>query len=155
MTEANFGMAHLDEGFITASWFRVMKAGAAMDAPLFSLRFRAIEGGMLSEMLDLNSRLTKAESYEADGTTHPVGLAFSGKKALANSFQLFQNIPNPFNDETIIGFQLPEAANAFLSVYDVSGKVMKTVGGQFAKGYHEIRIDNADLPKYWRFLLPS
>jgi hypothetical protein len=159
MTEANFGMAHLEEGFITASWFRVMKAGAAMDAPLFSLRFRAIEGGMLSEMLDLNSRLTKAESYEADGTTHPVGLAFSGKKALANSFQLFQNIPNPFNDETIIGFQLPEAANAFLSVYDVSGKVMKTVGGQFAKGYHEIRIDNADLPGtgvfYYRLETPT
>ncbi len=159
MTEANFGLAHLESGLITASWFRVLEAGTSEDAPLFSLTFKATAEGRLSEMIGMNSRLTVAESYESDGTVHPVNLAFSGKAGVASSFQLYQNVPNPFNDNTIIGFHLPEAANASLTIYDVSGKVRKTVSGHYGQGYHEIRIDEVALPGngifYYRLETPT
>jgi hypothetical protein len=36
------------------------------------------------------------------------------------------NYPNPFNPVTTISFELPEASNISLVIYDVSGKVVKT-----------------------------
>ena len=161
MTEGNFGTAHLEEGLLTTSWFRVMNVEGDKEAPLFSLTFTAKEGGQLSSMISLNSRLTKAEGYEANGIAHPVNLAFNGKDGMAGTgtFELFQNVPNPFNNATIIGFQLPEAANATLTVYDISGKVLKNINGDFAQGYHEINIDNLVLPGsgifYYRLETPT
>ena len=43
--------------------------------------------------------------------------------------QLLQNRPNPFSDRTAIGFVLPEACEAQLRVFDVSG-----VGAVLAPG---------------------
>ena len=162
MTEANFGLAHLEEGMLTSSWFRVMAAGADKEAALFSLTFTAQESGQLSDMVSLHSRLTKAEGYEQDGTVRPILMDFqpsNGMASSADAFQLYQNIPNPFKESTIIGFQLPEASNASLVVYDVSGKLVKQVSGHYAKGYHEINIEHADLPAkgifYYRLETPT
>ena len=60
---------------------------------------------------------------------------------------------------TIIGFQLPEAANASLTIFDVSGKLLKVVDGQFTQGYHEISIEDTALPGngifYYRLETPT
>lgn len=58
---------------------------------------------------------------------------------------MYQNEPNPFRDVTIIGFNLPEASRATLKVYDVTGKVVKVVRGDFAKGYNSINLDRTDI----------
>jgi hypothetical protein len=63
----------------------------------------------------------------------------------APEFALYQNRPNPFRAETLIGFMLPEAMEAILTVYDVTGKVLKVVEGDFIKGYNEISLKIRDL----------
>jgi hypothetical protein len=40
---------------------------------------------------------------------------------------LAQNVPNPFNPETTIAFNLPEAGPVRLTVYDISGKLVRTL----------------------------
>jgi hypothetical protein len=157
----NFGLALLNEGAITMSWFQVLAPANQQAERQFSLTFKAKAGGKLSGMLSLNSRFTKAEGYEVDGLRRPVALRFSeldGQLA-AERFELFQNVPNPFNGSTVIGFQLPEAATATLTVYDVSGKTVKEVRGDFAKGYHEIRLEEGALPSrgvfYYRLETPG
>ncbi len=159
MTEADFGLSNVEGGFITASWFRLIETKNGAD---FTIEFKAKQAGLLSEMLSLGSRFTKAEGYEADGAVHPVVLSFSqpdGTATVAENFELYQNVPNPFSSTTVIGFQLPEAANASLTVYDVSGKMVKTVSGFYAKGYHEIKLDNGALPSkgvfYYRLETPT
>ncbi|MDH3652436.1 MAG: T9SS type A sorting domain-containing protein, partial [Saprospiraceae bacterium] len=47
------------------------------------------------------------------------------------------NRPNPFRDQTIIGFSVPEATDATLTVLDVTGKQVKVLEGFVTKGYHE------------------
>ena len=44
--------------------------------------------------------------------------------ATASSFQLHQNIPNPFTESTSIPFDLEEEGRAELLIYDVLGKVL-------------------------------
>jgi hypothetical protein len=58
-------------------------------------------------------------------------------------FELYQNEPNPFKDKTVIGFRLPAAASATLTVYDESGRVVFTQQGDFAKGYNAMVLDRS------------
>ncbi|MEK7255722.1 MAG: T9SS type A sorting domain-containing protein, partial [Bacteroidota bacterium] len=65
----------------------------------------------------------------------------------SNQFQLHQNVPNPFVEKTTIGFELPEACHATLTIFDAAGKTVTSVAGDFAAGYHEITLDREVLPQ--------
>ncbi|MCI0495079.1 T9SS type A sorting domain-containing protein, partial [candidate division KSB1 bacterium] len=41
--------------------------------------------------------------------------------------KLFQNTPNPFNQSTIITFNLPEENFVTLKIYDINGKLVDTL----------------------------
>jgi hypothetical protein len=60
-------------------------------------------------------------------------------------FALEQNVPNPFNPHTTIRFTLPETGPASLRVYDVTGRLVKTVtAGLLKAGPHALRWDGTD-----------
>ncbi|QOJ28159.1 MAG: agmatine deiminase family protein [Ignavibacteriales bacterium] len=46
-------------------------------------------------------------------------------------FSLEQNYPNPFNPSTVIQFQIPEAGNVSLKVYDVTGRELRTLINEY------------------------
>jgi hypothetical protein len=48
------------------------------------------------------------------------------QKELPSSMKIWQNYPNPFNPSTTISFDLPEAANLNLAIYDVTGKLVRS-----------------------------
>ena len=62
-----------------------------------------------------------------------------------DGFVLYQNRPNPFGEETSIGFYFPESTSATLTMYDVSGKIVHSVKGTYGKGYHEVVLRSIDL----------
>jgi hypothetical protein len=62
-----------------------------------------------------------------------------------DQIDLFQNQPNPFKNETLIGFYLPEAMSATLVIYDISGKEIKRIAGDYAKGYNSFVINRSEL----------
>jgi len=45
----------------------------------------------------------------------------------ARDLTLHQNVPNPFNPSTTISFTLPERARVTLSIYDVQGRLVRTL----------------------------
>jgi len=60
-------------------------------------------------------------------------------------FALRQNQPNPFNPETNIPFDLPEAAHVRLELYDMSGRRVRVlVEGERPAGSHLLRWDGRD-----------
>jgi hypothetical protein len=68
------------------------------------------------------------------------------------ALQLAQNRPNPFAAATLIRYELPQAAPVTLSLFDVSGRVVRQlVDGVQPAGTHEITLDGTDLPAgvYW------
>ena len=60
-------------------------------------------------------------------------------------FELYQNNPNPFAKETTVGFKLPEATDAKLTLYDVTGKIIRVYELQGQKGMNTVTISKSEL----------
>ena len=142
MSEEN--IAEFD-GKLTAAWFNVNSVSS--ESTLFTLVFRAIETTSLSNAISLGSDITKAEAYNIDNESADVALAVDAGVGLieGTTFELFQNRPNPFDNLTTIGFQLGEAGTAKMTVFDVTGKIVTSLQGQYSRGYNEITISKSDL----------
>ena len=61
---------------------------------------------------------------------------------------LLQNYPNPFNPTTTIPFTLREASEVSLRVYDMMGRLVRTLitGQNYPAGFHRVPFDASDLP---------
>ncbi len=140
MTLDNFGVLKVENALTTS--FDGTSVGA------FTVRFRATQAGALSKLLSVSSRITHAESYSVNNDKMEVGFRFSsatGTTLTGVGFELYQNQPNPFVHKTFVGFHLPAAAQATLTVYDETGRMLFTQQGDFAKGYNQIAIDAATI----------
>ncbi len=143
LNDDNFNFSKLKEGILNASWIST-NTSELQGKVLFTIRFSALEDGMLSQVADITSDITTAEVYDQDLNVYEMNLRFNNA-AEASSFALYQNKPNPFSNTTIIGFQLPKDGPVQLTVYDMSGKVLKVIEGTYSKGYNEIQIDQREL----------
>ncbi len=86
----------------------------------------------------------KLEALDTRGnvTTHgPIMVTV----AAPTTFELSQNYPNPFNPTTNIKYQLPQAVQVSLTIYNMLGQeVRKLVSGQQPAGYHTAVWDGRD-----------
>jgi len=142
LDESNFGLALLEEGVITTSWNSNKAINVEDNTTVFSLTFKATETVSINEILNINSRYTETEAYNGSDL-YSVALAFNGQTTI-DKFELYQNTPNPFKDITAISFNLPEATTATLKIFDVSGKVLKEMEVEGAKGFNEVTINRVD-----------
>lgn len=113
-------------------------------------------------VISTGTRMTKNARYNKVATSNslvslPVSTPYieykiRGKSSVgitehSSNFSLHQNVPNPFNDKTIISYNLKtQAKNVSLVVYDVAGAKLfeKTQAGQGA-GNYSVEIDRANL----------
>lgn len=122
VTEANVGVITND--MITMSFASGEAVTVRADEVLFTIVLKANKAGQLSEMMQINSNVTKAESYVGSGMkVQNIGLTVGSQDAAA-SIELFQNEPNPFKATTNVNFFMPQADKATLKVYDVTGRVI-------------------------------
>jgi hypothetical protein len=130
MTVNNVGV--LANGVVTMSYASNEAVNANEGEVLFTLVVRADKATTVSEVLSMSSDVTKAESYNSDLKVGNVSL--SVRTAPVASIELFQNEPNPWKGQTTVSFNMPVAASATLSVYDVTGKVITVRNIDAAKG---------------------
>ena len=141
--EINFGYRYVDQGLITSSW----NQNAALNGEdrLYSITIKAKEDIALSQVIDITSRLTTAEAYDKGYNDLAVKLKFTEPIDIVEAFVLEQNSPNPFRSYTDIRFNLPTAEQVNLNVYDINGRLLKRIRGDYPKGEHLIRLDGSDL----------
>ncbi|MEM1321184.1 MAG: proprotein convertase P-domain-containing protein [Bacteroidota bacterium] len=148
MQEANWGQQWAQEGVLTAAWGGYPGQTVEAGDLLFSLRFRAKSGGRLQRALRLSSDRTPMAVFDTIGRAYNLNLTFDQEPttAQAPATQLFQNRPNPFARETLIPFFLAEDTEVQLSVFDVSGRLVKQVQRAYPAGYHEVPLRSTELP---------
>jgi len=74
---------------------------------------------------------------EAEETTN--------NSSLPSEYALKQNFPNPFNPNTTISYQLPEASNVTLTIYDISGRKVRELQNSFeSAGFKSVNWNGRD-----------
>lgn len=66
------------------------------------------------------------------------------KSVLPTNFELSQNFPNPFNPSTTIRFSLPTASDWQLSIYNVSGQLVRQFSGSNEAGFVDVTWNATD-----------
>ncbi len=112
---------------------------------LFSIVLRSKRGGRLSHALSLSNQITQVAAFSADGDRYEVALRV-GRQSIAEAFEVFQNVPNPFDDITLVGVHLPDASQVKLTVFDATGRTIYTMQKEFSKGLHHLEILSGSLP---------
>jgi len=82
-----------------------------------------------------------------------------GRNGTPLQFRLHQNFPNPFNAETVIGYDLNANGFVNLKVFDVLGKIVKEPVREYQRaGNYQIRFDASGLPSgiyYYQLSTPA
>lgn len=79
-------------------------------------------------------------------TSEAEALVISGT-AVVDEYKLYANFPNPFNPSTTITFDLKDATNVSLVVYDVLGReVTSLLNGYQVAGRHTVNFEAGALP---------
>ncbi len=108
-----------------------------------TLQVESKVNGNLSEILAIGSDITKAEAYDEESRIMPLVLENNSENL---TFKLYQNTPNPFNESTNISFLLPYDSEVEFKFYDLTGRVVKTIKGQFPSGKSNISVKADDFP---------
>ncbi len=75
---------------------------------------------------------TEAEIVDVEFATYdgrPIAI-----KETPGTFALEQNYPNPFNPTTTISFNLPEASEYIITIYDITGRLVESISGEAPAG---------------------
>lgn len=143
----NFAVINAAAGLVTTVWHEYGEVAPGGKIELFRLVFRAKQAGNVKDWIFLGSRLTVAEAYSQEGDLMGVQLVIKeDNEEEAGRFELYQNRPNPWKNETIIPFYLDPGGKARLSIYDMAGKLVYETEGTYDIGYHEIGVSRANLP---------
>jgi hypothetical protein len=105
---------------------------------MFSIVFeRLTETGDVK--LKLNHFDMSPELYDQFENTYNIELI--NERLKRTTVALFQNRPNPLQSYTTIGFNLPEASDIELNIYNIDGELVKQISGNYPKGTNNIQVD--------------
>jgi len=103
----------------------------------------------VSDVLSIDHNLISPESYHIEGDDtqiRPIRLnSLITDQGEDQEYHLFQNIPNPFNEGTIIRFTLPRDEKVSLIVHDITGRKVLEKEADGHIGLNEIGIQSHEL----------
>jgi len=103
-----------------------------------------LESGTYNCNLIINSNSPYADSIivvPVELNVSPVGIS-ENENNIPVTYNLSQNFPNPFNPETTIKYQLPQASDVKITIYNTMGqKVKELVNKHTQAGYHNVVWD--------------
>ncbi len=117
-------------------------------AGVMTLRVEALKSGMISEMVELDRTFMTSEIYDDAEDVYNLSLDWKDENATpkGEEVELHQNRPNPWDEETIIPFELPERGEVTLSITNALGVEMTTINLEFSAGKQQYKITNESWP---------
>jgi uncharacterized repeat protein (TIGR01451 family) len=139
--ESNFFVWDEEGGVINMSWDGELDDN--VDQPLFRIALRMKTSARTSELVRIaDSDYMRAEAYMADsGKAVNVDIEFiTGSQSAEIS--LYQNVPNPWTNNTEISFFMPQAEVYRLNIYSINGQLLHTVDGNASQGVNRVELSN-------------
>lgn len=113
--------------------------------PLFYMEFKIVSPCNALQLLELNPNTLKSEAY--DDQIHIMNIAIAQRGTDPNQLtcELYQNQPNPFSEQTQIGFQVPEKQLVALKVFDVRGNIILKKEFVAEKGKNKVTLQQQEI----------
>jgi hypothetical protein len=94
----------------------------------------------------ISDRIIFSTNQTLGTVDNPILLSGKGYSVvIPESFNLSQNFPNPFNPITEIQYSIPVDSKVVLNVYDISGRLVKTLISNYqSAGYHSVKWDGSN-----------
>ncbi len=158
---ANFGtnVSHL--GKLTTYWVDNQFTGVTLDdsTTIFSLYFKAIGTEESFSVVAITDDPIFIEFSDIDGNILPVitedgmitivgPLSTDPSPSIQSNelFTLYQNQPNPFDNQSIIRFDISRSSEIEFRFYDINGKLIYSFKDSFLEGENSITINADKLP---------
>ena len=145
LDDANIATNNIENGYITTSWSNANVTHITKEDKLYTLTFRAKTNNTLSNSVEINSMITKAEIYNSQLNAENVVLTFSRSTTSEDYLSVYQNVPNPFNNKTNIGFDLGKDANVTITLMDITGKKVYERTAFYTSGSHNMLLNAEEI----------
>jgi len=151
----NIGVKFLEKGILPMIWVnpngRNEQETFAKGETLFSLKFKIRDEVKLDEDIFKIRKGRMPNSAVKNGESLNVNVLLENKKSIVvkdGKWEAISNYPNPFNELTMIKFNLTESEKVTFSIFDLNGKLVYQTEEIFEKGENEIRIYETNLPNF-------
>ncbi|MEM6966024.1 MAG: HYR domain-containing protein, partial [Bacteroidota bacterium] len=142
----HFSTANVGSGSITLCWNDYGNVLLKDKLLWFEIQFIAKDDISVKNALSINSKFTPAIGYNLNYEEIEINLNFKEENTLAqkDEFILFGNTPNPFTETTLINFYSPKKETIEITVYDMTGKLLKAYETSASKGKQSFLIRRED-----------
>jgi len=141
---SNININDIANGTMNLSWHGLTENTGSVET-LITIKVLAKMNGSVSKALSIYEKGLSAESY-FDGQVGEVILLPDNGLDSENEIVLYQNSPNPWSESTSIKYYLSSDQNVSINVYDINGKLVKSLIQDATKGMNEIEISKAEIP---------
>ncbi|MBT8229068.1 MAG: hypothetical protein KJO50_02330, partial [Bacteroidia bacterium] len=140
----NIAWQNLDEGNIVLSWNDSHKTYVKEGDVIMEFLF---EGSHDNPVLNAPQTDFNSEIYLLNKKDDLLikDIQFRNSTELKPNFVVSQNIPNPFNELTAIGFSIEKAGPVKIDVTDSNGRLIYNFEKNYPAGYNEIILKRNDL----------
>ncbi|MCC6815156.1 MAG: T9SS type A sorting domain-containing protein [Saprospiraceae bacterium] len=120
LSQESIGTQLLSQGLIKFSW---IANGSSKDW-IINIQLEAIENCNSADLFDFDNECLLSEAYNKNGEFTKLVLKNEGSTSIvsSNTIVLYQNIPNPFSDKTLIPVESLKPCSSVFNVYDINGK---------------------------------
>ncbi len=141
-------------GNLRISWFSLDGEGVSVDnkEAMFTLSFVALQDiNNILEYINLGNKALLTEAHNSNLERLDINLnvdealTTSSSEVSVNHFDLKQNAPNPFNDQTQISFVLPRNMQANLKITNALGQTVKVISQVFDEGENTVTLTQKEL----------
>ncbi|MBK9981725.1 MAG: HYR domain-containing protein [Saprospiraceae bacterium] len=141
----NEEMWFLDGNTLRCSW---TSKDAIPSAGVMTIHAEALKSGMISEMVTMDRSFMASELYDGSQESYNLSLDWKAENAQStgDEIELHQNRPNPWEEETIIPFELPEKGDVTISITNALGVEMTSITREFGAGKQQYKITNERWP---------
>ncbi len=129
-----------DKNRLRISWDNVSGMQLEGNIPLFYIVGKVKKTMDSKDLMQLENDFEQ-EIYDGSNATK---IQLSALESNTNNmlFNLYQNRPNPFSDNTIIEYSIAENDQVIFSVFDINSKKIFSKNEYQLKGKHQIQLDN-------------
>ena len=149
--ESNTGERFLENGILPIVWINPSGASEGLTIEdgtvLFSLKFRMRSNLPFSKdwFGIATNRIQKSAFRDIEPLN--INLLFEENTPNVEEWKVSKFYPNPFANETVVEFILPQKEEVHFQVFDISGKVVYTQDWrEFEKGENKIELSGIFLP---------